>query len=182
MRSASGRTRVPTSPPRHAMHIRPFRPGEEPALRAVFVSAVHGIARHDYTHEQIEAWAPPTCDPEAWAKRVQAIGPFVVEHRGEILAYADVQADGYIDHFFVSARHARQGIGSLLMAHLHTVAATRAIALLSSDVSRTAQPFFEKFGFAVTEQRSPVIRGVTIPNARMCKHLPPEHQTSAYKP
>jgi hypothetical protein len=40
------------------MIIRPFRQGEEAALRQVFFSAVHEIASRDYTSEQIEAWAP----------------------------------------------------------------------------------------------------------------------------
>lgn len=153
------------------MHIRPFRAGEEPALRAVFLSAVHGIASRDYTREQIEAWARSTSDPRAWARRIQEIRPFVVEQQGEILAYADVQANGYIDQFYVSAQRARQGVGSLLMAHLHAVAATHSIAALSSNVSRTAQPFFEQFGFTVMEHRLPIVQGLVIPNALMRKDL-----------
>ena len=140
-------------------------------MHAVFLSAVHGIACRDYTPEQIEAWAPSTPDAHAWAKRIQEIRPFVVEHEGEILAYADVQANGYIDQFFVCARHARRGIASMLMVHLHAVAAAHAIQVLSSDVSRTAQPLFLKFGFTVIEQRSPVVRGVMVPNALMRKVL-----------
>ena len=151
------------------MHIRPFHPGEERALHAVFISAVHGLASRDYPHEQIEAWAPSTTDQDAWAERIRTIRPFVVEHEGDVVAYADVQTDGYIDHFFVSAQHARKGIGSMLMAHLHAIAGARSITELSSNVSRTAQPLFEKFGFTVGEQRSPIVRGVLVPNAFMRK-------------
>ena len=102
--------------------------------------------------------------------------PQLKVHIGEVVAYADVQADGYIDRSFVSARHARQckamqGVGSLLMAHLHAAAAAHSIMALSSGVSRTDQPFFEKSGFAVTEQRSPVVRAVIGPNAPMRKGL-----------
>ena len=153
------------------MHIRPFQPGQERALHAVFLSAVRGLARRDYTREQIEAWAPLTTDADAWAERIRTIRPFVVEQEGNVVAYADVQTDGYIDHFFVSARHARKGIGSMLMAHLHAIAGAHSIRELSGDVSRTAQPFFEKFGFSVKEQRSPVVRGVVVPNAHMRKVL-----------
>ena len=38
---------------------------------------------------------------------------------------------------------------------------------LTSDVSRTAQPLFERFGFTVVEERQPELRGVVIPNAFM---------------
>lgn len=157
------------------MHIRPFRSGEERALHAVFHSAVHGLASRDYTREQIEAWAPANLDQDLWSRRMHGIQPFVVEHEGEVVAYADVQYSGYIDHFFVRATHARRGVGSMLMTHLHAEARTRTIAMLSSDVSRTAQPFFEKFGFSVAEQRSPVLRGVVVPNALMHKKLTSNH-------
>ena len=153
------------------MRIRPFHPGEERALHTVFLSAVHGLAYRDYTAQQIEAWAPLRTDPDAWAERIRRIRPFVVEQEGDVVAYADVQADGYIDHFFVSARHARKGIGSMLMTHLHAIAGAHSITELASDVSRTAQPFFEKFGFSVKEQRSAVVRGVVVPNAHMRKVL-----------
>jgi putative acetyltransferase len=42
---------------------------------------------------------------------------------------------------------------------------------LTSDVSRTAEPFFARYGFAVVERRLPEHRGVVIPNAFMQKEL-----------
>lgn len=153
--------------------VRRFRHGEERALHTVFHSAVHGLACRDYTAEQIDAWAPADIDRQAWAARIQAIQPLVVERAGEVIAYADLQPDGYIDHFFVSAPCAGQGVGMMLMAHLHAAAAERSIGQLSSHVSRTAQPFFKRCGFTVAEQRVPVLRGVAVPNALMRKVLTP---------
>ncbi|MGM9481407.1 GNAT family N-acetyltransferase [Roseateles sp. NT4] len=141
----------------------------------MFHSSIHGLASKDYSTEQIEAWAPVNLDQDLWSRRMHGIQPFVVEHDGEVVAYADVQASGYIDHFFVSLGHAGRGVGSMLMTHLHEVARNSGLSLLSSDVSRTAQPFFEKFGFRVVEQRSPVLRGVVIPNALMHKEMTSNH-------
>ena len=149
------------------MHIREFQLGDEAGLYAVFLSAIRELASKDYTPEQIEAWAPASFDPEAWAKRMQGIRPFVVESHGKLVAYADVQPTGYIDHFFVSGPFARTGIGTVLMNRIHETALAQGISVLTSDVSRTAQPFFAQFGFVVIEQRAPVIRGVTVPNALM---------------
>jgi len=142
-------------------------------LHAVFLSAVHGLASKNYTPEQVQAWAPRDLDQELWASRMQGIQPFVVEASGEIMAYADVQPSGYIDHFFVAAPYARRGVGSMLMNHIHKAASEQAITALTSDVSLTAQPFFEKFGFVVVEQRAPVIRSVVVQNALMRKELAP---------
>jgi len=38
-------------------------------------------------------------------------------------------------------------------------------------VSRTAQPFFERFGFLVIEHKTVVVGGLSLANARMRKDL-----------
>lgn len=148
-------------------HIRRYSPGEEPALFDVYYSAIHLVASRDYTPEQIHAWAPKDLDTVLWEKRIRGINPFVADVNGEVVGYADLQANGYIDHFFVSGNHPRVGIGSLLMKHLLREATSLGLSELTSDVGRTAQPFYEKFGFVVVEQRRPEVRGVVIPNALM---------------
>jgi putative acetyltransferase len=147
--------------------VREFRAGDEPAPSGVFFSAVHEAACADYTPEQIEAWAPRECDSAAWAARMQGIQPFVAERGGVIVGYADVQADGYIDHFFVAASAARSGVGASLMRRMHQTAALCGTALLTSNVSLTARPFFEKFGFEVVEPQTVTVRGVALTNFRM---------------
>ena len=152
--------------------IRPFRFGDEPILFEVYHSAIHQIACRDYSPEQIHAWAPAEVDPDLWAKRMRGIAPFVAELCGEIVGYADLQPNGYIDHFFVSGRHPRRGIGRALMNHLHTEAGKANIRQLTSDVSITAQPFFAQFGFEIVKQQEHALRGgVMIRNAFMRKNL-----------
>lgn len=155
------------------MHLRRFQLGDESALFDVYFSAIHKIAIRDYTTDQVNAWAPKNVDQDLWNMRVQGINPFVVELAGKIVGYADLQSNGYIDHFFVSGHHPRQGIGAALMLKIHNVAEDSGVLQLTSDVSRTAEPFFRRFGFAVAERREPVIRGVTVPNAFMRKALGP---------
>jgi putative acetyltransferase len=153
------------------MNIRRFQPGEERALFEVYYSAIHLIARDDYSEEQLNAWAPSDLDLQLWVNRIRCINPFVAEIDGEPVGYADVQQNGYIDHFFVSGNHPRKGVGKALMKVIHSEAKLLPIKELTSNVSRTAQPFFERFGFVVVEQRKPVIRGVEVPNALMSKGL-----------
>ena len=153
------------------LHIRRHKEGEESALFDVYHSAVHLIASRDYTPEQIQAWAPADLDPVLWKTTIHNINPFVAELNGSIVGYADLQSSGYIDHFFVSGRHPRQGVGSQLMTHLLKEARAQSIQELTSDVSRTAQPFYERFGFTVVEQRCPIVRGVMLPNALMRRRV-----------
>jgi putative acetyltransferase len=153
-------------------HIRRYQPGEEASLFDIYFTAIHLVASRDYTAEQVEAWAPRQLDSVLWKNRIREINPFVAELNGELVGYADVQSSGYMDHFFVSGNHPRRGIGSLLMGRILAEAASLGVSLLTSHVSRTAQPFFERFGFVVKEQRCPEVRGVVVPNALMCRNVP----------
>jgi len=102
------------------MYVRDFLPGDEPALHAVFHSAIHLLAVKDYTTEQLEAWAPSEpIDLENWVAHMRGIRPFVAEDESGIVGYADLREDGCIDHFFVSGGKARRGVGRLLMKRIH---------------------------------------------------------------
>jgi putative acetyltransferase len=154
--------------------IRPFVPGEETALLALFQSSVRGLAVRDYTPEQIEAWSPsgPSKeDIERWTARIRSNRPWVAEQDGRLAGFADLQPSGYIDQFFVAQAHAGQGVGAALMRHLHEVAASLGIATLSANVSLTAQPFFRRWGFVVEREQEVSVRGVALRNAVMCKPL-----------
>lgn len=154
------------------MKIRRFKAGDERALFRVFFSSVHDLASQDYTPEQIEAWAPTNVYPQSWASHMQLLQPFVVEVDGDIAGYADVQSNGYIDHFYVSGTHARQGVGTLLMNRIVDEAQRSGLDELTSNVSKTAEPFFLRHGFYVVERKFPVRHGVTLENALMRKDLP----------
>lgn len=159
--------------------IRNFRPGDAPALRALFHAAVHGLTGAQYSPAQRHAWAPLAYDVAQWDGRLQANQPFVAEmasgtgtHTGtHIAGFCDLQASGYIDHFFVAPAHAGQGVAHALMAHLHAQAALRGIARLWADVSLTAEPFFAKNGFVVEVRQQVERHGVVLANARMAKTL-----------
>lgn len=151
--------------------LRDFRIGDEPALRAVFHSAIHDVAIRDYTPLQVDTWAPAEYDDATWAARVQALRPFVALVDDRVSGYADVQAGGYIDHFYVAAWAGGQGVGRRLMRRILARAEELELAELTSHVSLTAQPFFAHFGFAVVEHRVVNVRGVEMRNASMRKVL-----------
>ena len=98
---------------------------------------------------------------------------FVAQARdgGAVAGFADLQASGYIDMFFVAPAFARQGVARALMAHLHAQAAQRGIARLWAHVSLAAEPFFAAQGFVVQERQEVERAGVVLRNARMAKAL-----------
>jgi putative acetyltransferase len=149
------------------IQIRCFKEGDERALRLVFYSAIHQVAGADYTAEQLAAWAPTHYDAQAWRARMRGINPFIAEVDGRIVGYADLQPDGYIDHFFVAGSAGGAGVGGALMRHIYAVAKEKGLAELRAHVSLTAQPFFKYFGFELLEYRMPVVRGIALANALM---------------
>lgn len=153
------------------LRIREFAEGDESELRQVFHSSIHQVASRNYSAEQIEAWAPAQFDAQEWAARMRGIRPFVAELAGQVAGYADLQPDGYIDHFYVAGHAGGQGVGRALMGHIHEAASVQGIARLWSHVSLTAQPFFERAGFVIVERRLVTVRGAALANARMQKFI-----------
>lgn len=153
------------------MQIRKFKEGDEPVLWEIFYNTIHRVNINDYTQEQVDAWAPATFDLARWRSKIGSIKPFVIVQSGEIVGYADLQDDGYIDHFYCQHTWQRGGIGSLLMSRIHEEAKARGILQLYSNVSITAKPFFVAKGFKVIKEQLISIRGQELLNFKMQKHL-----------
>lgn len=125
----------------------------------LFFNTVRNINRQDYNEQQLQAWAPESIDLFIWNKRMSDIEPFIAEVDGIIVGYADLQNDGLIDHFFCHQNYQRQGVGRALMMHILHEGKKRQIKHYFSQVSITAKPFFEHFGFKVVEKRSLAVKG-----------------------
>jgi putative acetyltransferase len=151
--------------------IRPFREGEEEALRRVFYAAVHGLACRNYSAEQLAVWAPEEYDRAKWSARIGHNQPFVAEAGGQIVGFGDVQPDGYIDQLFVAPAAAGQGMGSALLQAIEARARERGLERLFSNVSLTAQPLFTRHGFQIEAEQTVIVAGVELRNARMVKRL-----------
>jgi len=171
LRQAASRPLPRTLAAYRIVNIREFIPGEEESLREVFFTSVHRLAASHYSEAQLNAWAPLEYESSDWSRRIRALRPWAAEEAGVIVGYADLQASGYIDHFFVHGAHGKSGIGTQLMSHLHSVALHLGAPALHSDVSRNAETFFAGWGFRVERNQSVVVRGVELANSRMRKAM-----------
>ncbi len=153
------------------VQIRKYKPGEEHALWTIFYHTIHQINALDYNQQQINAWAPENFNSEIWLKKIRDINPFVVVNHEKIIAYADLQKNGLIDHFFCHHQWLRQGIGTLLMNRIQSEANEMAITTLHSEVSITAKAFYLAHGFSVVQQQTLSVRGQTLDNYLMRKQL-----------
>ena len=151
------------------MEIRKFRVGDEAALYRLFYHTIRKINIQDYSQAQVEAWAPDDIDPDFVARKYREIAPFVALIDDNIVGYADLQADGYIDHFFCHHRFQGMGVGRRLFKTLLQQALDSRISTLYSNVSVTARPFFEAMGFEVEKEQRVTIGEQQLKNFRMVR-------------
>lgn len=149
--------------------IRNYIESDAEELWKLFFSTIRNINSRDYTQAQIEAWAPSSLDSELWKKRMNGLSPFVAEIESVIVGYTDLQNDGLIDHFFCNHEYQRQGIGKALMNHVLEEGKTREVSRFYSEVSITARPFYESFGFTVAKEQVLEMRGQKLTNFVMEK-------------
>ena len=93
------------------MEIRRFKEGEEVEILKLFYNTIHNVNIRDYDKNQIEAWSPEDFDINVAIEKFREIKPFVAIKDGRIVGYADIQPDGYIDHFFCHHEFQGQGVG-----------------------------------------------------------------------
>ena len=79
---------------------------------------IRNVNIKDYSEEQIKAWASDEYDEDEWSKRIKKMNPYVAEIDGQLVGFADVQEDGYIDHFFCHYKYLGQGVGKILMQYI----------------------------------------------------------------
>ena len=153
------------------MEIRRYKLGEEAAVWTVYFAATRESVRSDYHPDLIERWAPHDQDMKAWGERLAQKNPFIAIVDGQIVGMAEIEADGFIDYFYVHPRWQHKGLGKALLATLEAEAAKAGMRTVFADVSVTARPFFLSQGFRIIEAKSNVVLGHPAPNFRMQKTL-----------
>ena len=156
----------------HAVVIRPYGQADAADSLAVFLAAVTETAAADYSAERIQAWArPETRDLTTWHASMQERNSDVAIVDGALAGFSDVGPEGYIDMLFVTPQHQRQGVARRLIAYGEAHARRAQLAELTANVSITARPFFEGYGFTAEAEQQPVMAGVKLTNYRMNMNL-----------
>ncbi|RKF14273.1 GNAT family N-acetyltransferase [Alginatibacterium sediminis] len=153
------------------MRIRSFNASDSQALWQLKFDTIRNVNCAHYNQEQLKAWAPDDMDMSFWFTRISQMDPLILEHQNTILGFADLQADGYIDHFFCHKDYIGQGHGRLLMQEVLSQANKHKITRLYSQVSITAKPFFENFNFQQVKAQQVMVKGVTLDNFLMERQM-----------
>lgn len=148
------------------MLIRPYRSSDVRALTRLFYDTVHTVNAADYTSQQLDVWATGTVDEDAWNRSFLAHTTLVAEEDGQIVGFADMAADGYLDRLYVHRDFQRRGVAAALCNALEQSCTA---PLLTTHASITARPFFEKRGWQTVRQQQVLRQGIALTNFVMEK-------------
>lgn len=151
--------------------LRPYQSDDAIAIATLFYETVHQINQAHYTTQQLNVWAPNDQNVERWNERLKKNKTWVVEDRGEIIGFGDLDETGYLDHLYVHYNYIRKGIGGLIARQLENEARTLGITTVTTHASITARPFFEARGYEVVQFQEVTRKGISLKNYKMKKTL-----------
>lgn len=137
----------------------------------LFHETVHRVNAADYASLQLQAWSPRIMPDSFWRKRFRRHLTLVAIADDTLLGFAELDANGYIDAFFVHHRTQRQGVGRQLMRALFQAARAQRSTRLSADVSITARPFFQHMGFRLVRRTRRIYRNRVFRQYKMARSL-----------
>ncbi len=151
--------------------VRDYEPGYAGPICRLFYETVRTVNLGDYSPEQVRAWAPNLPDPVAWHERMSGRHTLVADESGEVVGFAELEADGHLDMLYCRADAIGRGVGSLLYAAVERRARGLGLGRLSTEASITARPFFVRQGFAVLRRNTVLRQGTELTNFSMQKAL-----------
>ncbi|MDL2256827.1 GNAT family N-acetyltransferase [Bacteroidales bacterium OttesenSCG-928-I14] len=152
--------------------IRQASLSDIPKLKELYQNTILTVNRRDYTVEEVEDWASCVDDTKHLVEHFDEQHYVVAEiENGMIVGFASVNDTGYIHTLFVHKDYQHQGIATSLYKHIEDYAKGKGAKVLTSEVSITAKPFFEKQGFQVDEEQKRKANQLYLTNFKMSKRL-----------
>ena len=140
-------------------------------LQQLFVDTVSNVCNVDYNRDQISVWTSSIENENRWLDILTNQFVLVAQDRKKIVGFCTLDNGNYIDLLYIHQNYQRQGIAHKLYADIEKEARRQGQTELTSNVSKTARPFFEKVGFKMLKEQSISLKGVELTNYKMTKGL-----------
>lgn len=140
-------------------------------IAQLFRQTILNVNIRHYSPEQVRIWSDRVKDKPRWLRKITDQYFLLIEEAGELWGVGSITPDGYLDMMYVSHLHQGKGIARMLVEKLEAFAQQRQVAVIRSDVSLTARPFFERMGFRVVRPQKVQMDGLIFDNFVMEKVL-----------
>lgn len=140
-------------------------------MQKMYIETIQSVCKNDYTPEQIQAWISGVKNTERWIEVIEKQFVLLAIIKNQIVGFGTLKDGNYIDFFYIHKDFQRQGIADKILNELEMEAKKHNSTILTSDISITAKPFFEKKGFVVKAEQKNIRLGVELINFKMEKEL-----------
>lgn len=141
-------------------------------LRNLYKKTVLIVNRKDYSQEEVEDWA--SCGDDI-SKISQMIGTHyfivAVNQLSQIIGFSSITPQGYLHSMFVHKDFQGKNVATVLLEEIERYAASKGMIRITSEVSLTARPFFEKQGYVVEKEQKRQANKLSLTNFCMQKLL-----------
>ena len=139
-------------------------------LKKLFQNTVLAINRRDYSQAEVEDWSSCGDDLSNIEDMIKTHYFIVaVNQQSEIVGFSSITPQGYLHSMFVHKDFQGEGIATILLNEIEQYAITNGIMRITSEVSLTARPFFEKKGYIVEEEQKRKANQLSLTNFWMAK-------------
>lgn len=143
-------------------------------MKSLFMNTITEICKSDYNHKQIEAWISDTknnINKSYWQDVLTKQFVLIAQQDSKIVGFASLKNANHIDLLYVHKNYQRQGIANQLYSTIEFRTKQKHQSSLTSEVSKTAKPFFEKQNFSVVQKQIVRKNDVSLVNYKMIKSL-----------
>mgnify|MGYP000008309671 FL=1 len=152
--------------------IRQAQQSDAVELKELFQNTVIVINRRDYSQVEVEDWASCGDDLSNIEEMIKTHYFIVaVNQQSQIVGFSSITSQGYLHSMFVHKDFQGKGIATMLLEEIERYAITAGIMRITSEVSLTARPFFEKKGYVVEKEQKRKANQLSLTNFLMAKEV-----------
>ncbi|MEW9604904.1 GNAT family N-acetyltransferase [Bacteroides sp. L008] len=141
-------------------------------IQSLYRNTVLVINRRDYSQAEVEDWASCGDDLSKIEDMIKTHYFIVaVNQRSQIVGFSSITSQGYLHSMFVHKDFQGKGIATMLLEEIERYAITAGIVRITSEVSLTARPFFEKKGYVVEGEQKRKANQLSLSNFRMAREV-----------
>lgn len=161
---------------KHSLHekftIRKALQSDAVELKELYQNTIRTINRRDYSQEEVEDWASCGEDLSKWEGMIKTHYFIVaVDQLSQIVGLSTITPQGYLHSMFVHKDFQGVGVATRLLEEIERYAAENQILRITSEVSLTARPFFERRGYIVEAEQKRKANQLSLTNFWMAKEM-----------
>lgn len=124
-----------------------------------------------YTQVQLNAWAEAIITQPSVKKRLCDAYTLIFCVHDRINGVGSLMDGHHVDFLFVANGRKREGIATLVMDHLEDESCRQGAAVLTTEASLIAVPFFKARGYEQLNEQEKKICGISMKNVQMFKNM-----------